>query len=176
MERNLRKPCFMSEEAYKIIKDHCDASGKTIYDATNEAIMVYGRLLSLGVYISPFLTELELYKLLKQAQVLRINLEIPPETLATYLWSYLATSSVPDRNVLKSNMFSILNLLLDFMDGKSLSIPSDDKKTTYTYFFKDEKAAIYFEKLTESLVKMLNEKHSSSLKVKRDGTVVRVTE
>lgn len=170
-----RKPCFMSDDAYEKIKSYCDASGKTIYDATNEAIMVYNRLLSLGVNLSLFLTELELYKLLKQAEVLRINLEIPPETLATYLWSYLMARSVPESTVLKNNMFSILNLLLDFMDGKPLPISSNNGNT-FTYSFKNEKTAIYFENVIESLAKMLNESYSLSLKVKRDGTVVRVTE
>jgi len=169
-----RKPCFMSDEAYSIIKSYCDASGKTIYDATNEAIMVYNRLLSLGVNLSLFLTELELYKLLKQAEVLRINLEIPPETLATYLGSYLMARSVSENTVL-NNLFSILNLLLDFMDGKPLPIPSNNGNT-FTYSFKNEKAAIYFENVIESLARMLNESYSLSLKVKRDGTVVRVTE
>jgi hypothetical protein len=61
------------------------------------------------------------------------------------------------------------------MDGKPLPIPSNNGNT-FTYSFKNEKAAIYFENIIESLARMLNESYSLSLKVKRDGTVVRVTE
>lgn len=164
-----RKPCFMDDELYDKIRKYCNKSGKTIYDATNEAITIYIRLINSGVNISLFLTELELYNVLKQGEVLRINSDVPPETLAAILGTYL--------EVKKYDIISILNILVSFIDGKLLPIAPNDKdsstddENSFTYSFKNEKSAIYFANVTESLAKIFN----VSLKVKRDGTVVRVT-
>ncbi|BCU70421.1 hypothetical protein [Stygiolobus caldivivus] len=169
-----RKSCFMSDDAYKEITTYCKNSEKTIYDATNEAILVYTKLMSAGTNLSLFLTEFEFYRLLKSVNALHINLDIPPETLAVNLDAYIRSRSQTQDTVLDT-MVNVLNLFSEFLDGKWLAIPSDSGNAT-AYFFKNEKDAVYFESVVSSLLRSLGKRYTLNLKVERNGAVVRVSQ